>query len=429
MNQTAKGSGKLYALVLSHYVVAAVSFAALVILLLWTARDLFGHYFHPHILAVTHLAALGWGTTIIFGACYQLIPVIFEKDLVNFKLPWFSIISFTSGIVLLIPAFWVFDPGLLMQAGALLVLLGIVLFCISVFLSAYSTHAKNNIYQEFIVTSTIWLLLTAVVGVLLVFNFRYAFLPKDHLLFLKMHAHLGVGGWFLLLIIGVSAKLIPMFLVSRKQNEKLLSWSYYLINGALLLFVIDTWFFGINSKTLLIAFVAFAGIGNYLIYVFTCFQSRLKKKIELPITNTIISFLLLGLALVSLPFIIYFHLSANVEAVRMSNLYGALLFMGWISSLILGQTFKTLPFIVWAKKYESLAGRVKTPLPADLYKPILLKVQTVAYVLFCFSFFTGLLFQIEMLLYGGLIALLVVAFSYLINVLIVVFHKSSYENL
>lgn len=424
-----KQSGRLYAIVLSHYVVAAFSFVALVILLLLAARDLMGHYFHPHLLAVTHLAALGWGTTIIFGACYQLIPVIFEKDLVSFKMPWLSLILFVAGISLLVPAFWIFDPGLLMQSAACLLLTGISLFCITVLQTAVNTNARNTIYQEFIVTSTIWLFFTALLGALLVFNFRYAFLPKDHLQFLRLHAHIGIGGWFLLLIIGVSAKLIPMFLVSRKQNEKLLTWSFYLINGAILSFLIDTWFFGINSKTLLITACAVAGIVTYLVYVGYCFNSRLKKKIELPITNTLISFILLGVALLCLPFIIYFHLSADINAVRLSNLYGALLFMGWISSLILGQTFKTLPFIVWARKYESLAGKVKTPLPADLYKATLLKVQTFAYVAFCLSFFWGLLMKIEAAMYAGLGCLLLVAVLYLINVLIIILHKSSYGNI
>jgi len=261
-------------------------------------------------------------------------------------------------------------------------------------------------------------------GLFLVFNFRYAFLPQGQLHFLKLHAHMGIVGWFMLLIIGVSSKLIPMFLVSRKTNEKLLNWSYYLINLGLLCFLVDGFLFGLNYKTYAIAGITFSGLAIYIWYVVECFQSRLKKRIELPITNTIGSFVLLIAATLVLPFIIYLHLQSDQSAVFYSNLYGALLFMGWISALILGQTFKTLPFIVWAKKYEHLAGKVKMPLPADLYKNGLLRTQTLAYVVFCLGFFFGLLLKSKILICAGLFFLLITSLAYVLNVLFVVFHKS-----
>ncbi|HCN84471.1 MAG TPA: cytochrome C oxidase subunit I, partial [Sphingobacteriaceae bacterium] len=74
-------------------------------------------------------------------------------------------------------------------------------------------------------------------GVALVFNFTVPIFPQDQLHFLKLHAHLGLIGWFLLMLIGVSSKLVPMFLVSSYQKTVLLTVSYYLIVIALLLFL------------------------------------------------------------------------------------------------------------------------------------------------------------------------------------------------
>jgi len=45
---------------------------------LWIAvrPDILASYHYgPHVLAVTHLFTLGWITTIIMGAMYQLVPV------------------------------------------------------------------------------------------------------------------------------------------------------------------------------------------------------------------------------------------------------------------------------------------------------------------------------------------------------------------
>ncbi|MBU0696487.1 MAG: cytochrome C oxidase subunit I, partial [Bacteroidetes bacterium] len=74
----------LYKIVISHYLLAAINFLALAPMLALAVNDLGGHYFQPHLLAITHTAALGWGTVIIFGACYQLVPVILETELYSY---------------------------------------------------------------------------------------------------------------------------------------------------------------------------------------------------------------------------------------------------------------------------------------------------------------------------------------------------------
>ncbi|WP_207532517.1 hypothetical protein [Desertivirga arenae] len=419
-----KQSEALYKIVVGHYLFSALCFVILTMMLFHSVAELSGHYFNPRILAITHMAALGWGTTIVFGASYQLIPVIFEKDLYSYRLPWVSFITFIAGLTLLVCSFWQFDSGLCMQLGGLLLLISIVLFALIVFLTARTNKKEASIQQEFMVTSTLWLAGTALLGVLLVFNFRFAFLPKDHLHFLKLHAHMGIAGWFLLLIIGVSSKLIPMFLVSRKTNDKLLNWCYYLINGALIAFLIDTYINGINTKTYFISMVLVSGILIYLRYVSDCFRSRIKKQIELPITNTIISFVLMLAGVFVLPLIIYYQLKQDPQTVHYTTLYGSLLFMGWLSALILGQAFKTLPFIVWARKYEHLAGKSKTPLPADLYSKLLLRVQTILFLAFCLAFYLGFILKSEPITSAGLGCLILTAIVYFVNLVKVLLHKA-----
>jgi hypothetical protein len=423
MNSSVPQPSSLYNLTIAHYLISASCFLAMAVMLLFASDELNGHYFHPQLLAITHTAALGWGTLIVFGACYQLLPVILETELHSYKLSWLSLGLFVTGLILLVWAFWTFDPGLYMQAGSVLLVLAIILFTVNTFLTA-SRVKKQNIHQEFIVTASGWLTATAILGAMMVFNFRYPFLPQDHLQFLKLHAHMGIGGWFLLLIIGVSSKLVPMFLVSTKQTPAYLSWSYYLINAALLLFLIDTYRSGINTKTYIIAFIAVAGIASWLLFIFQCFKSRMRKTVDLPIWHTVLSVLLLISALVVLPFIIFYQLKADPLAIRNSNLYGTLLIMGWITALILGQTFKTLPFIAWVKHYHHLVGRGNIPLPADLYNKKLLKSQLLIFAIFNTCFYSGLILQAEILVKTGLICFLITSVVYMMNVLIVILHQS-----
>jgi hypothetical protein len=422
MNAVKQNAG-LYRIVITHYLVAGFCFLGLTVMMLFSVKAFTGHYFHPQILAITHMAALGWGTMIIMGASYQLIPVVLETEWYSTKLAWVSFSLFLPGLIALIYSFWVFVPGIHMQCGALLVLTAFILFTANVYLTA-KQRKRDTIHEDFIFSACLCLCFTAALGTAIVFNFTIPIFPQDQLHFLKIHAHLGIAGWFLLLIIGVSSKLVPMFLVSSYQKTKLLTFTYYLIVAALLLFIVDAWLYGITYRTYAIALIGFGGIGCYLLFIFKCFKSRMRKKIDLPMMSTFLSFGLLTLAVIIIPFIIYYHLKNNPVSVRYSLIYGVLLFMGWITALILGQTFKTLPFIVWVKHYEHLTGKVKTPMPADLFKNSLLKVQTAGFLVFCLTFIPGCFLLLQPLMYAGIISLLFAAIMYLVNVFIILFHKT-----
>lgn len=424
-----KSNKNVYAVTIVHYITAAVSFLLLAGLMAWSREAFTDHYFQPHILAITHLAALGWATCLIFGACYQLIPVILETSLYSTKLAWLSWLLLLPGVVCLVYAFWVFSPGAPMQTGALMVSASVIIFTLNIYLTA-TKNRKQTVQEDFIFTGCICLCLTVLIGMALVFNFTGAFLPKGQLHYLRLHAHFGLAGWFLLTIIGVSSKLVPMFLVSPYQNKKLLQASYYLIVIALMLFIADAYFFGLNIKTYFIVLIGLAGIKCYLYYVYKCFRARIKKQIDLPMKHSLLSFILLGLGIACIPFIISYYLQGNQLSAKLSLVYGILLLMGWITALILGQTFKTLPFIIWVKHYDHLTGKVKTPMPADLYKKSLLRIQTAAFIGFCLCFAPGCLVNSLILTSIGCAALLVAAVAYLANVLIVVLHKTrTYDEL
>ena len=59
--------------------VATLAFVLAGLVLPWLAAELAGHYYQPHILALTHTLTLGWITLTILGASYQLIPILLER--------------------------------------------------------------------------------------------------------------------------------------------------------------------------------------------------------------------------------------------------------------------------------------------------------------------------------------------------------------
>jgi hypothetical protein len=103
--------------------------------------------------------------------------------------------------------------------------------------------------------------------------------------------------------------------------------------------------------------------------------------------------------------------------------YGATIFFGFITSLILGQTFKTLPFIIWMHRYSKVAGRQKTMLPKDLYSQTLVKAQYVVYLVALPTLIVGILLSISVVIKTGGVLLLATAVLYTINVLKIVMHN------
>ncbi|WP_018479225.1 hypothetical protein [Pontibacter roseus] len=408
-------------LVLPHYAFAAVSFVVLCLLLVFSVDAFGGHYFHPKLLTLTHVAALGWATMIIFGSLYQLLPVVLEVRLYSDRLGMLAFALLSTGTILLSVSFWNFWVGETMHIAACLLFTSFLLFGYNVVQTARQVK-KWGVEADFIVTSVVWLVATGFVGLLMALNFQYAFLPKEHLHYLQLHAHLGMAGWFLLLIVGVGSKLIPMFLLSHPENTKGLHLAYYLINGGLVLFAADHLFLQTGYNAIYAALVV-AGIGGFLHFVYQAKTFAKRLDIDLGMKQTFVA-----LALLLLPVVLVFVVTLQLDIPQrlMSALYlvyGLSMFFGFVSALILGQTFKTLPFIVWMHSYEDHVGRFKTPLPKDLYSVALLRWQNVAYLVGLIALLAGVLLAEQLVILLGAVLLSVAAVLYASNVFKVLLHK------
>ncbi len=409
--------------VLPYYITAAIVFFVLTLLMLITSGSFIGHYFQPHILTITHLAALGWGTMIIFGASHQLLPVVMEVHLFSEKLAKWCYFLLLPGVLFLTTSFWFFAVGWTMELGALFILSSIVLYVINVYRTA-KQNEKWTITSECIVTASWWLLLTAILGTLLVFNLKYAFFPREHLYYLKIHAHLGMAGWFLLMIMGVASRLIPMFLLSHHEPGRAVRFAYYCINAALIGFMIMAFLFNTEKYWPVFALMVLAGMIVYAVFVKRTFAKGVRtKKVDMPMKVT-----LTAIGIMFLPFILLLVIAllpayATEADITFSLAYGISILGGFITAIILGQTFKTLPFIVWMNRYKKLIGKTKIPLPRDLYRESLVAYQFYSYLTGYILLLTGVLTHIHWLITIGCIGLLFTAVCYNVNVFIAVTHK------
>ncbi|HMR47273.1 MAG TPA: cytochrome C oxidase subunit I [Bacteroidia bacterium] len=411
-----------YKVVLPFYIYAAFAFLISAILLLTSSSAFTDHYFQPHILAITHLMALGWGTMIILGASHQLVPVLIEGKLYSDKLAYASFVLAGIGIPLLVYGFYAFNMHSPAKWGGRFILLSIIAYLINLGVSM-SHSKKENIHALFVFTSVLWLFLTGALGLALVYNFTFNMFPHDSLHYLPLHVHAGVIGWFLMLIIGVGSRLIPMFLISKYTNTKLLKWIFVLINGALISYILIFYFIKITEVILLPWLMLFAGIVLFIFYCYSAFRHRIRRQVDEPMKVSLLAVMLIIIPLILLLIAIVTATLYAQENIALSLSYGFLIFFGWITAIILGMTFKTLPFIVWNKVYHKRSGIGKTPNPKDLFSNTAFKVMSVSYIAGLLLFVTGSLMIQLLLIQCGAVLILTAASLYVFNVLKIVTHK------
>ena len=409
-----------YRVVVPFYTYAALSLLAGTILLMLHSDIPFSHHFNPPTLAITHVMALGWGSMMILGASYQLLPVLIEGELDSNRIAYLSFISMAVGIPVLAYAFFDFDLGKPAEIGAILINLGVVFYIANVFSSSFKSK-KRNIHAWYIITASLWLFTTTFFGLLLVLNFNQFLLSQSSVNYLTLHAHIGLVGWFLLLVIGVGSRLIPMFLISKYSNEKLLWRIYALINLGLMSFIL-IFLFGMNEGYYYIPlFIILSGVGMFVFYCYKSYQVRIRKKVDNQVKTSFIAVVQMLLPILILLLILLFLPVNNYP--KMGVLYGFTIFFGWITAIILGMTYKTLPFIVWNKAYKKKSQGGKTPAPRDLFNETIFKIMLIAYLTGYLVFILGILVSNSILLKTGTVALVLAAVLYVINTFKILYHQ------
>ena len=407
--------------VLPFYLYAALSFLVATILLFFSTSAFAGHYFHPEILAITHTMALGWGTMIILGASHQLVPVLIEGRLISTTLAYSCFAFAATGIPMLVYGFYFFNMGWPAQCGGILVNAAILSYLVNLALSMINSK-KENVHAAFVFTAALWLLLTTLVGLALVCNFSDIILPNGSLHYLPLHAHIGIIGWFLLLVIGIGSRLIPMFLISKYSNTKLLWVIYTLINTGLLIFIILFMYFPAASNYLIPVTAILTALILFGYYCYSSYNQRIRKQVDEQMKISFLAVIMMVLPLILLSAIIGLIIF-NTQNTRLILIYGFVVFFGWITTMIFGMTFKTLPFIIWNKVYHMRAALGKTPNPKDLFSSRIFNRMVIFYLFGFVLFIIGIYCTLDFFLKIGTVCLVISALLYNWNILKILLHK------
>lgn len=330
-------------------------------LLILKAPMIFADFrFNAATLTAVHLFTLGWSTAVMMGAFYQLAPVILLTEAPPWRPAAVQGVIYVAGSALLISGFYL-QRSLLLMVGGSLVVIAVLLFAGLVLATMRSSRAWN-ITGTYMVMGLGFLVGTVLWGLVLAFNFRFAFFT-DTLNHAPVGAHmvLGIGGWFLLTIAGVSYQLIPMFTLSHRSGDQM-------ARAALLLMSSGLWFtffalvLGLPAPAVGAAVaVALVGVLLWGWELAGIILRRRRSRIDLGMRYALTSlgFAILALLLAVLSF------GGLVPLLAESPAPSAVLWLGlvgFVGSMIIGMLYKIVPFLIWHQRFRTKTGR-PGPLP------------------------------------------------------------------
>ncbi len=321
------------------------------------------YHYTPHLIAVTHLFVLGFICSIVMGAMYQLVPVTLETRIFSERLVKFQFAAHVIGFVGMVWAFWNSNLALVGVFGLVLTL-GVGLFVFNLACTLAKVKRWNTI--KFGVTSALfWLSATVAAGLFVTASKFRACSAFQPLAAMHAHAHLGVVGVFVMMLVTVSYKLVPMFTLSELQSERRAWCSEAAINIGLA-GVFITVLFQEPFKPLF----ALVTISGFLLYgweLFAILRARNRRVLDWGMKYFLTAIgLLLPLSILALA-LTWSGLPANAVTMQLESVYGLLGMFGLVGLAILGMLYKIVPFLVWFHSYGRHIGRAKTPALADMY--------------------------------------------------------------
>ena len=332
----------------------------------------------PETLILVHMVTIGWLSLLMCGALFQFVPVLIAQPLRGGRLVLPALICLLSGLAFLLAGFLQLAgtidtdlpllaiAGMLLPAGFLLVvgvLVGTLL------------RANLTLPARFVAAGLACVLVTVTLGALFALLLS-GFLPalagldfRTHAL--PVHIAVGLGGWLTFTAIGVSYRLLPMFMLSpdgERASSRVVWWSGI---AALVLIASASPIVAMVEGTGLMAtpdtatgLAATLGLVSLILYgVDLAFFYRHRKRRVIELNSRAAQGAFLALILSAL------LLLALLATGTLGQHVGALLYLvafGWLSGLGLSQLYKIVPFLTWLECYGPVMGKKPTPRVQDL---------------------------------------------------------------
>jgi len=349
----------------TFFVTAPIAaFAAGGLLLAYGASALTSNW-APQTLALTHLGTLGFLAMTMFGALYQLAPVVAGAPVPAVRLSRAVHALLVAGLALLVTGFITAAPAITM--GALVSLaLGVILFLVPMgrALIRAPTRSATVSGMRLAITS---LLIVLFLGLWMAHGYIGLPFPGSRSLWIQVHLGVAFLGWVGCLISAVSWQVLPMFYgaTPHSQISHRITLAGIASGVALPVLVLALDFVGaLPANGPEPSRLAALGALPALVVVW-CLQpfwalrgiARRRRRRRL---DASLYYWRTGLALAVLSALLSVpaHLLSDP---RPSLAVGWLVIWGWAGLIVHGMLSRIVPFLVWFHRFSPALGQVQVP--------------------------------------------------------------------
>ena len=318
----------------------------------------------PHTVAIVHAIALGWASTTIMGASYQLLQAVLGGHIFSYRLARLQAAIHVVAVPLFVWAAYRWDTAWMALAGTLLATSFLLYSILAA--TALARASRRGVVHFGMAMGLIGLLVAFGFGLTWVGALYHLWFPIT-LGLLSAHAHLGLIGWLGITILSVSEQLVPMFSLTSQRPSRLPWIAIGLTAVAVTLFASVLPFQPGVPVRVLLALVLTVGPAVWAFGIVRGFRRRSRRKLDIHGRATMAALpCLLLAAVVGVGAAIGTPFTNDAEPARWLLAYGALLLGGFVGATLVGNSLKIVPFLIWIHRYQRLAGKAPVPVISDL---------------------------------------------------------------
>lgn len=328
----------------------------------------------PETLALVHIIAIGWLSLLMCGALFQFVPVLVAVPLHDNSLPLPTLGCLVAGLFSLLLGFLKMGgevdlefPYLPVAAALLLSGFALVLWNLG---RTLWIARPLTLPARFVVVGLIGVAATVLLGATFALVLGgvsdNASLLKIASLGLPIHIIAGLGGWLTFTAIGVSYRLLAMFMLAPDLEGPTTRGALYSGTAALAVTIVGgvAAIFAGGNLTVILCAAGLLGLFALALYgrdVLFLYRARKRRKIEL--NSRMASLALVSLAMAATLIVVL------LAAGKFEDHVATVVFLvgfGWLSGLGLSKLYKIVAFLTWLECYGPIIGKAPTPRVQDL---------------------------------------------------------------
>lgn len=328
----------------------------------------------PETLILVHLVAIGWLSLLLCGALFQFVPVLVARQIYSNWLPLPTLICLVTGLAALILGFLQLNgqaapAAPFFPAAAVLLSTGFALAIWNLGRTLWAARPLT-LPARFAVTGLFSLAATVLFGVIFALTLggttTYSHFLDVTAASVPIHAIAGLGGWLTFTAMGVSYRLLAMFMLAPELEGRTTRSVLYLGTAALTVAIlggvaticIGRGMVEVLGAAGLLGLSALAFYGRDILHLY-----RVRRRRAIELNSRMAAVAVLSLAGAAILIVVLVALGILGQQI------GAVVFLvsfGWLSGLILAKLYKIVAFLTWLECYGPVLGKTPTPRVQDL---------------------------------------------------------------